>query len=246
MAAIVLAHDRALVMKAGRRSQHAMLAVMVGFTVLALWLLSRGLEGLKQPRGREPAASRRRRSPRSRTKNTLPSDLGLRGRFLPVAAPCAGGVVRNDNSDLSFRTHPTQCANSIAGCCCSHGQARAARRLTSAAGTTRAARPAGRARCPRPARRARTGRRPRSAATAPARSPISCRTRPAHGPPRSSKASRAEASGWAPTLRIATASAASSDTTACARAVDRSAGTNQKPSQNAFTSARRSGSWRRA
>ena len=45
VAAIVLAHDRALVMKAGRRSQRAMLAVMVGFTVLALWLLSEASKG---------------------------------------------------------------------------------------------------------------------------------------------------------------------------------------------------------
>ena len=43
--AIVLAHDRALVMKAGRRSQRAMLAVMIGFTVLALWLLSEASKG---------------------------------------------------------------------------------------------------------------------------------------------------------------------------------------------------------
>lgn len=45
VAAIVLAHDRALVMKAGRRSQYPMLAVMVAFTVLALWLLSEASEG---------------------------------------------------------------------------------------------------------------------------------------------------------------------------------------------------------
>lgn len=45
VAAIVLAHDRALVMKASRGSQYRMLAVMVAFTVLALWLLSEASEG---------------------------------------------------------------------------------------------------------------------------------------------------------------------------------------------------------
>jgi len=45
LAAIVLAHDRALVMKASRASQYRMLAVMIGFTVLALWLLSEASKG---------------------------------------------------------------------------------------------------------------------------------------------------------------------------------------------------------
>ena len=45
VAAIVLAHDRALVMKASRRSQYPLLAAMIGFTVLALWLLSEASKG---------------------------------------------------------------------------------------------------------------------------------------------------------------------------------------------------------
>jgi hypothetical protein len=44
VAALVLAHDRALVMyenaREAVRSQYWMLGVMVGFTSLALWLLS--------------------------------------------------------------------------------------------------------------------------------------------------------------------------------------------------------------
>ena len=44
VAALVLAHDRALALyddaKQAVRSQYWMLAVMVGFTSLALWLLS--------------------------------------------------------------------------------------------------------------------------------------------------------------------------------------------------------------
>ena len=44
MTALVLAHDRALALyddaKQAVRSQYWMLAVMVGFTSLALWLLS--------------------------------------------------------------------------------------------------------------------------------------------------------------------------------------------------------------
>jgi hypothetical protein len=44
--ALVLAHDRALAMydnsRLAVRSQYWMLAVMVGFTSLALWLLSQG------------------------------------------------------------------------------------------------------------------------------------------------------------------------------------------------------------
>ena len=44
VAALVLAHDRALVLygdpKLAVRSQYWMLAIMVGFTSLALWLLA--------------------------------------------------------------------------------------------------------------------------------------------------------------------------------------------------------------
>ena len=44
VAGLVLAHDRALVLyddpRAALRSQYWMLAVMIGFTSLALWLLS--------------------------------------------------------------------------------------------------------------------------------------------------------------------------------------------------------------
>jgi hypothetical protein len=44
VAALMLAHDRALAMygqaRAAARSQYAMLAIMVGFTTLALWLLA--------------------------------------------------------------------------------------------------------------------------------------------------------------------------------------------------------------
>jgi hypothetical protein len=45
VAALILAHDRALVLYGGDaklavRSQYWMLAVMVGFTSLALWLLA--------------------------------------------------------------------------------------------------------------------------------------------------------------------------------------------------------------
>ena len=44
VAALILAHDRALVLyrepKLAVRSQYWMLAVMVGFTSLALWLLA--------------------------------------------------------------------------------------------------------------------------------------------------------------------------------------------------------------
>jgi hypothetical protein len=44
VAALILAHDRALVLydnaKLAVRSQYWMLAVMVGFTTLALWLLA--------------------------------------------------------------------------------------------------------------------------------------------------------------------------------------------------------------
>ncbi len=44
VAALTLAHDRALALygqpRAAARSQYAMLAIMVGFTMLALWLLS--------------------------------------------------------------------------------------------------------------------------------------------------------------------------------------------------------------
>ena len=44
LAAYVLAHDRALVLygeaRTAARSQYAMLAIMVGFTTLALWLLA--------------------------------------------------------------------------------------------------------------------------------------------------------------------------------------------------------------
>ena len=49
LAALVLAHDRALVMyddpRLATRSQYWMLAVMVGFTTLALWLLSEASKG---------------------------------------------------------------------------------------------------------------------------------------------------------------------------------------------------------
>ena len=49
VAALVLAHDRALVVyedpRSAVRSQYWMLAVMVGFTVLALWLLSEASKG---------------------------------------------------------------------------------------------------------------------------------------------------------------------------------------------------------
>ena len=49
VAAIVLAHDRALVdhdsYARATRSQYGMLGVMVGFTVLALWLLSEAAKG---------------------------------------------------------------------------------------------------------------------------------------------------------------------------------------------------------
>ena len=49
LAALVLAHDKALVLyddpRAATRSQYAMLSVMVGFTMLALWLLSEASKG---------------------------------------------------------------------------------------------------------------------------------------------------------------------------------------------------------
>ena len=49
VAALALAHDRALVLyrdhKQAARSQYWMLGVMVTFTVLALWLLSEAAEG---------------------------------------------------------------------------------------------------------------------------------------------------------------------------------------------------------
>jgi hypothetical protein len=44
VAALTLAHDRALALygqaRSAARSQYAMLAIMVGFTTLALWLLA--------------------------------------------------------------------------------------------------------------------------------------------------------------------------------------------------------------
>jgi len=47
VAALTLAHDRALILygdpKLAVRSQYWMLAVMVGFTSLALWLLSQAV-----------------------------------------------------------------------------------------------------------------------------------------------------------------------------------------------------------
>ncbi len=49
VAALVLAHDRALVLydraRVAVQSQYWMLAVMVGFTTLALWLLSQANQG---------------------------------------------------------------------------------------------------------------------------------------------------------------------------------------------------------
>ena len=49
LAALVLAHDKALVLyddpRSATRSQYAMLTVMVGFTMLALWLLSEASKG---------------------------------------------------------------------------------------------------------------------------------------------------------------------------------------------------------
>ncbi|HTE63779.1 MAG TPA: fenitrothion hydrolase, partial [Solirubrobacteraceae bacterium] len=49
LAALVLAHDRALVVyddaRLATRSQYWMLAIMVGFTALALWLLSEASKG---------------------------------------------------------------------------------------------------------------------------------------------------------------------------------------------------------
>ena len=49
LAALILAHDKALVLyddpRSATRSQYAMLTVMVGFTMLALWLLSEASKG---------------------------------------------------------------------------------------------------------------------------------------------------------------------------------------------------------
>ena len=202
VAAIVLAHDRALVMKAGRRSQQAMLAVMVGFTVLALWLLSEASKGYEASDGRSgcvrwsmpvlrSASERANSTVRecSRRAKTVEIDHE-RSPTVSVARNSTGHPAPGDEGEQpeSGRHEPQRDATSepAPSVLAVHtARARAARRLTSAAGTTASGAPSRQSSLPTASATSANSTTPETSSDgAPARSPISCRTRPAHGPAR--------------------------------------------------------------
>ena len=88
VAALALAHDRALVLyddaKRATRSQYWMLGVMVGFTSLALWLLAQTGSGRATERGPGTSSARRgwSTSPSGRRSSTASTSSRAPGGFL--------------------------------------------------------------------------------------------------------------------------------------------------------------------